>query len=81
MNQFNGAYYLISINFKNSMVGWQQASNFLRIEPETRWMCLQPELWDLCDMSLVEAEMKTEDGTEYKYKDRLGEIYFDNNFV
>merc|ERR1712178_649681 len=51
--------------------GWQQAGNVLRIAPETRWMCLQPHLWDHCDMDLVK-----EDGTEYEYKDRRQEIVF-----
>ena len=44
----------------------------LRIAPETRWMCLQPHLWDHCDMTLVKADMIKEDGTEYEYKDRYG---------
>jgi len=56
--------------------GWQQAGNVLRIAPETRWMCLQPHLWDHCDMELVKADMVKEDGTEYEYKDRRQEIVF-----
>ena len=33
-------------------------------------MCLQPDLWESCDMELVKADMMKEDGTEYEYQDR-----------
>ena len=58
------------IILQDTIGGWQQAGNVLRIAPETRWMCLQPHLWDHCDMELVKADMVKEDGTEYEYKDR-----------
>ena len=64
----------ILLHIQNTIGGWQQASNVLRIEPETRWMCLQPELWEHCDITLVEADMKKEDGTEHQYGDRYSVV-------
>merc|ERR1711976_255625 len=60
----------------NTIGAWQQAGNVLRIQPETRWMCLQEDLGDDVDMNVVKADMMKEDGTEYEYKDRRQEIVF-----
>merc|ERR1712178_389779 len=59
----------------NTIGAWQQAGNVLRIQPETKWMCLQGELEGV-DMNLVRADMVKQDGTEYEYKDRRQEIVF-----
>jgi len=56
---------------------WQQAGNVLRIEPESPWMCLVPEVWEgSSSEELVLKDMKDEAGEFYQHKDRRQEIVF-----
>ena len=48
-----------------------------RIEPESPWMCLVPEMWaDSAAEAEVMKDMKKPDGEEWEYKDRRQEIVF-----
>merc|ERR1712079_918993 len=56
---------------------WQQAGNVLRIEPESPWMCLVPEVWEGSSSEpLVMADIRKESGEEWEYQDRRQEIVF-----
>merc|ERR1712045_188109 len=71
-----GFFWLATSN--DVIGGWQQAGNVLRIEPESPWMCLQPEdeRKELLNEDLVMEDMKNEAGELYEYKDRRQEIVF-----
>ena len=45
--------------------------HFYRVEGESPWMCLVPEIWEGTDQEdLVRADMTKDDGTEYEHGDR-----------
>jgi len=70
-----GFFWMASHN--DVIGGWQQAGNILRVVPESRWMCLQPELWKGTESEpLVMKDMTTADGKVYQYEDRRQEIVF-----
>jgi len=59
------------------LAGWQQAGNVLRIQAQTPWMCLMPEIWKgTPSEELVMNDIKKPNGEEWEYKDRRQEIVF-----
>jgi len=73
-----GFFWMASHN--DVIGGWQQAGNILRVIAESRWMCLEQEIWKGTDAEPLVMRDMTEDGTEdgkvYEYEDRRQEIVF-----
>ena len=61
----------------NTMGGWQQAGNVIRLEPESPWMCKMREVWEgTPSEEHIMKNMKKPNGEEWPYGDRRQELVF-----